>query len=201
MFDWRWICVPLLGAAIGWGTNWLAIKMLFNPRTPRYLFGVRIQGLLPRRRHELAESIADTVEQELLSHEDIKAALKSAEYRDAIRQRLSVRVDAYVEQRFGRRGHVIGRLFDQLVVRPAKRSLLAEVSRQLPEMLEEVAQELEKKVRFREVIIARIESFEIDRMEELTLRVAGRELRHIEVIGGVIGFVIGLVQVAVFELF
>ena len=48
-----WIMLPLVGAGIGYATNWLAIKMLFHPRNPR--FG--LQGLLPRRQDEIAESV------------------------------------------------------------------------------------------------------------------------------------------------
>ncbi|MFW5830079.1 MAG: DUF445 domain-containing protein, partial [Planctomycetota bacterium] len=29
-----WILMPLIGALIGYATNWLAIRMLFRPRRP-----------------------------------------------------------------------------------------------------------------------------------------------------------------------
>ena len=58
---------PLIGAAIGWFTNFLAIKMLFHPREPIGPPGTRLQGLLPRRRMDLADKIGETVAVEILS--------------------------------------------------------------------------------------------------------------------------------------
>ena len=63
---WIVICLGLCcrwGAGIGYATNWLAIKMLFHPRKPR--FG--LQGLLPRRQGEIADSVGRIVATELLS--------------------------------------------------------------------------------------------------------------------------------------
>ena len=59
------LCVMvLIGAAIGWITNWIAIKMLFHPyQEKRFLF-FRIQGLIPKRRDEIGKGISQVVEQE-----------------------------------------------------------------------------------------------------------------------------------------
>jgi uncharacterized membrane protein YheB (UPF0754 family) len=37
-------------------------------------------------------------------------------------------------------------------------------------------------------------------MERLVLRVAKKELRHIEILGGVLGFIIGLVEAGLLQL-
>ena len=76
---WLIILLPLVGAIIGWCTNWLAVKMIFRPRKPIGLPGIRLMGLLPRRREELAENVARTVEKELLSVQGICQSLESRE--------------------------------------------------------------------------------------------------------------------------
>ena len=64
MDDWLpWVLLPVVGAIIGFATNWLAIKMLFHPRKPR--FGVH--GLLPRRQADLAKNIGAIVAEELIT--------------------------------------------------------------------------------------------------------------------------------------
>jgi uncharacterized membrane-anchored protein YjiN (DUF445 family) len=52
-----------LGGLVGFATNWLAIKMLFHPRVR--MLGV--QGVVPRRRKELARSVGQTLEAHLIS--------------------------------------------------------------------------------------------------------------------------------------
>ena len=60
------LAFPLVGAAIGWFTNYLAIKMLFKPRQAVSLLGFRIQGLIPKRRTDLAHRLSETITSDLI---------------------------------------------------------------------------------------------------------------------------------------
>jgi len=51
---------------IGFATNWVAIKMLFQPREKRPIFG---QGLIPSQRDQLIEKVADEVLRNLINEE------------------------------------------------------------------------------------------------------------------------------------
>ncbi|WP_170289329.1 DUF445 domain-containing protein [Metabacillus lacus] len=65
----------IIGAAIGGVTNSLAIKMLFRPYKPLYVFGKRVPftpGLIPKRRPELAEQLGKMVVNHLLTAEGMK---------------------------------------------------------------------------------------------------------------------------------
>ncbi len=53
--DIKLILIPIIGAIIGLGTNYLAVKMLFRPR--RKIFG--IQGVFPKRKNNIAERIGE----------------------------------------------------------------------------------------------------------------------------------------------
>lgn len=55
-----------VAGAIGFGTNWIAIKMLFWPREPRPVFG---HGLIPSQRDQLVEKVADEVLEKLINEE------------------------------------------------------------------------------------------------------------------------------------
>src|SRR5689334_4106869 len=57
-----WFAVSI-SALVGFGTNWIAIKMLFHPR-------VRVlgtQGVIPARRADLGRAVAATIEEHLIS--------------------------------------------------------------------------------------------------------------------------------------
>ena len=75
MENWRYAILPVLGMLIGWGTNWLALKMLFKPREPFGVGRYKIQGLIPSRRNDLSGTIAKTISDELLSSEDLVKAM------------------------------------------------------------------------------------------------------------------------------
>ncbi len=79
--------LPLLGSAavgglIGYGTNWLAIRMLFWPLEEKRLFGRRVPftpGLIPKKRARLATALGDTVASHLVTPETLTAALTAPE--------------------------------------------------------------------------------------------------------------------------
>ncbi|MCL6583108.1 MAG: DUF445 family protein [bacterium] len=55
------VSIPFISALIGWFTNYLAVRMIFHPYQPLGLGPLKIQGLVPKRREELAISIGKTV--------------------------------------------------------------------------------------------------------------------------------------------
>ncbi|MCS3698978.1 uncharacterized membrane-anchored protein YjiN (DUF445 family) [Salinibacter ruber] len=70
---------------VGFGTNWLAITMLFRPREPRPLVG---QGLVPAQRERVAYRLAQAVSDELINKALIKEKIREsglvAQYRDLL---------------------------------------------------------------------------------------------------------------------
>jgi uncharacterized membrane protein YheB (UPF0754 family) len=60
---------------IGFGTNWLAIMMLFHPRQKRVLLGL---GLIPKQREELTKAIADGVFRNLINEDIIREQLEKS---------------------------------------------------------------------------------------------------------------------------
>src|SRR5690349_10045909 len=44
------LIMPAFGLVVGWFTDWLALKLIFNPKRPIHVFGFTIQGLFLKRR-------------------------------------------------------------------------------------------------------------------------------------------------------
>jgi hypothetical protein len=76
-----WVSYPLDGlmrivavsGLIGFLTNWVAITMLFNPRSARPIFG---QGLIPAQRERVIYRLATAVSEELINEEIIKQKIE-----------------------------------------------------------------------------------------------------------------------------
>ena len=71
------IAIVVIATIHGFGAAWLAIWMLFHPYQPVKLFGITVwpQGMIPRHREKLAESIGNAVGNELVSQETVFDAL------------------------------------------------------------------------------------------------------------------------------
>jgi uncharacterized membrane protein YheB (UPF0754 family) len=71
------IAIVVIATIHGFGAAWLAIWMLFHPYKPAKVFGITVwpQGMIPRHREKLAESIGNAVGNELVSQETVFDAL------------------------------------------------------------------------------------------------------------------------------
>jgi uncharacterized membrane protein YheB (UPF0754 family) len=69
--------IIVIATVHGYGAAWLAIWMLFHPYKPVKLFGLTIwpQGMIPRHRARLAQSIGNAVGNELVSQDTVFDAL------------------------------------------------------------------------------------------------------------------------------
>ena len=76
----RIILTLLISAAIGYSTNYLAVKMLFRPLEPVYIKGHRLPftpGIIPKGKPRLAKALSAAVSDSLLTSEDIENAVLS----------------------------------------------------------------------------------------------------------------------------
>ena len=77
----------LMGAVIGYGTNTLAVGMLFRPFKPIYIGKWKLPftpGLIPKEQRRIAESLGELIEKELFSPEVVSEALDTPEAKASI---------------------------------------------------------------------------------------------------------------------
>lgn len=83
----KYLAGPIIGMIIGYCTNYIAVKMLFRPRTEKYLFGHRLPltpGAIPKGKSRLAAATGEVVAKYLVTEEDIVDGLLSQETENAI---------------------------------------------------------------------------------------------------------------------
>ena len=197
--DYKIFIPPIAGAIIGWFTNYVAIKMLFRPYRPVNLLGYKLQGLIPKRRKEIAAGIAKTIERELVSAKDFSAILHGIEWKEDVEKA----VDEIVEHRFKagkiKKIPLIGLISENLTYH-IKYLLTKEVIKHIDEKKDSFVEKFHDKVNMKQMLVTRIDNLDIKRFEALLTDFIARELRHIEWFGGVLGFVIGLMQVGIMYL-
>jgi uncharacterized membrane protein YheB (UPF0754 family) len=193
-----WIMLPAVGALIGYGTNYLAVRMIFRPVKPVRILGLTFQGLVPRRQAELAASVGRVVGDHLFSHEDMLEALGRIDLGSLVEAALDKGLAPKLAE-YQRMPFVGAFLTDDRV-----KELRAAIVRGVVGRKEEVYAGIEAAVRdgidVRAVVERKVAAFEVAKLEALILEVASRELRSIEVLGGVLGLVVGFAQAALLTL-
>lgn len=187
------IIMIIVGALIGWFTNYLAVKMLFRPIRPWRipLTKIELQGLIPKRREEIAVTIGATVEEQLISINDLVSRLIEGENRAELIRTIRFKILAAIDERIP--SFVPGAIKQAILTRIRdilNQEIQSFVDHSMGEMIEDAVQ----KIDISNLVEERIKALELEEVERLTLEVASRELKYIEYLGGVLGGVIGLVQ-------
>jgi uncharacterized membrane protein YheB (UPF0754 family) len=180
---------PLVGALIGYVTNWLAVRMIFRPRRPIGISFLSFQGVLPRRKDAFARSIASAVGSHLFTSEDLAKLVRDPEVHRALEAGIERRMGTFVDG-IKQKVPMAGMFLQGSMLELAREKIL-EMSEGL---LGEVAGHLETSVDLQSSIEKKIQGFDLDRLEAIVLEVAKREMRFIEVAGGVLGGLVGVVQ-------
>lgn len=68
---WAWTLLPIGGVVIGYATNWLALKLIFEPVEPYKFMFVTFQGLFMKRQKEVAKAYSEIVASEILTTQNI----------------------------------------------------------------------------------------------------------------------------------
>ncbi len=191
----QFIMMISVGALIGWFTNYLAIKLLFRPYKEINFLFFKIQGLIPKRKNEIIENIAEVVEQELISMTDIVNKFKNSEIDGEVLDNLLDKIvgeklkNSILEKNPLLKMFVNDSLMDK-IKEYVKKSILDNKE----EIVEEIVKIVEDKINFKEIMLEKMENFSLKEIEDIILRVSKEELKHIEIIGGILGAVIAIFQ-------
>lgn len=187
------LILAVLGGIIGWITNRLAIKMLFRPFQPVNipLINYKIQGLIPKRKAEIAKSIGETVETELLSMEEIIMELIKGDNKDEI---LTILKNKIAEIITDKQSPLIPSVFKKMILKYINGMIDEEGDRIITEFIEDTVIKATESIRLSKMIEDRINRFEMEELERIAIKVVKAELRHIEILGGILGFMIGIFQ-------
>ncbi len=187
--DWTpWIMLPVVGALIGYATNWVAIRMLFHPRKPTW----GMQGLLPRRQAELAKSVGDVVGNELVPVDDLLRGLDDVDLTPHLAELLDQAISAKLEDL--RRIPLIGGLVTPERIAQIRDSVLRQLKDKQPVLMERFKQVVKERIDIRKIAEEKLGAFDLERLENIVNRVANKEFRAIEFWGLVLGFIIGVAQ-------
>jgi uncharacterized membrane protein YheB (UPF0754 family) len=75
-----------------------------------------------------------------------------------------------------------------------KQTLHAEFEHILPDILNRYTNKLERDIDVKEIVKSRVTAFSSSKLESILYSIMKKEFRFIEIIGGILGFLIGLIQ-------
>lgn len=198
--NYLWLILPLIGAAIGWFTNYLAVKMLFRPRDVMNFGLFKIQGVFPKRQAVLANKIAALVSDELLSPEELRKSIESASSNLDLKKILVQEIDNILLNKLPQAIPMAAMFLNNEIADTIKNLIAGELESKLSNVLAGIGSEFANQIDVRDLVQDKINNFSSIKLESLILDVMKKELRFIELFGAILGFLIGLIQVLLVNL-
>jgi len=172
----RFLVYPAVGSFLGFITNFIAIKLLFRPKKKF----IGIQGLLPKRKLEIARRAGDIVNDYLVNSEELRKQID--------KNRLEEAVERYIE----RHG---GKILDLPLVGDTLKKLSSTLlidrdgyfSRKVIEAI--IDEDMVSSI-----VRQKISEFDVGDLEKIVKNASGPEIRFILLTGAVVGILIGLAQ-------
>lgn len=187
--------LPIISAFIGWFTNWIAIKMLFHPKEPKRILGLTIHGIFPKGQQQFAAKMGALVASELLHFDEIAAKISDPKQLEAVRPYIEQHIDHFLSHKLKEKLPVISMFVGAGTLDKIKEGLMEEIDALLPQLMMQYADKLKTQIDIERLVTDKVANFSSDKLEEILVSIMKKEFRFVEIIGAVLGFLIGLLQI------
>ena len=189
------ILIPLISAFIGWFTNWIAIKMLFHPKNPIKFLGFTILGIFRKMHQQFDKKLGVLVATELLHFDEIAVQLKDPSKLKELNPIIEAHLDNFLKVKLQEKLPVISMFVGDNTMNKIKDGMMEEIESLLPEIITRYTDSLSARIDIEKIVTEKVSKFSSDKLEEILVSIMSKEFRFVEILGGVLGFMIGLFQV------
>ncbi|MGG7057000.1 DUF445 domain-containing protein [Clostridium nigeriense] len=186
------LILTVVGGLIGWITNILAIKLLFRPINPIKIpiLNIEILGLIPKRKNEIAANIGEVISNELLSIDDILDQALNNSDGENFNSYIIDKIKNIINEKL----NIIPIPF-RMMAAPYIDDIL---NKEVPSAIDEISADLlvkaKENVNIQKIVEEKINELDLEKLEDIIIKVSKKELKHIEILGLVLGAIIGVLQ-------
>jgi uncharacterized membrane protein YheB (UPF0754 family) len=106
-------------------------------------------------------------------------------------------VDGFLRTRLSAEMPMISMFIGDKTINKLKDALMKEIESLFPPVMKQYAANLKTELDLEQIVIKKVSGFSSDKLEEILYQIMSKEFRFVEIIGAVIGFIIGALQVLI----
>lgn len=187
--------LPFIAGFIGWFTNWIAIKMLFHPRLPVKFLGMTIQGIFPKRQALFAEKLGQLVSKELISLDEIALKINQPATIQKALPFIEEHIDGFIKTKLKEEMPLLSMFVNDKSLENIKKGMVSEIETIFPQIMTKMTSGLKEELDIEKLVTEKVKGFSSDKLEEILNAIMSKEFRFVEIIGAVLGFLIGIIQI------
>ncbi|GMV77714.1 MAG: hypothetical protein AMXMBFR79_08490 [Chitinophagaceae bacterium] len=191
------VLIPIISALIGWFTNWIAIKMLFHPKIPIKIVGITFQGIFPKKQKQFAENLGKVVSNELLSFKEIEEKISNPNNVQKIMPLVEEHIDNFLRVKLTQQMPMISIFIGNKTIEQLKTVFITELQELFPKVMSNYMGKLQNDLDLEKIVTEKVNNFSSDKLEDILNSIMKKELKFVEILGGILGFIIGIFQVLI----
>ena len=186
----RILILAVIGGFIGYVTNVVAIRLIFRPIEPIKIpiLNIEIVGLIPKRRAEIAANVGEIIQEEFLSMDEILANIITDEDKEEVVRYIKARVKIIIHEKVS----FIPSGIKNMIQDYLGDIIESEVKQSIDELSKNIINKANERIDIQKMVEDKINELDLYELEEIIIRIAKKELKHIEFLGLVLGFLIGI---------
>jgi uncharacterized membrane protein YheB (UPF0754 family) len=141
----------------------------------------------------MAEKLGQIVATELFSIDDIVSKMKTADNTEVLKF-VESKLDDFINLKLSTSMPMLAMFLNDDLKNKIKTALLNEIGEVIPGIIETYANKLKEDVNIEHIVYDKVINFSSDKMEEVLYSIMKKEFKFIEVLGGILGFFIGVIQ-------
>lgn len=190
------VIIPLFGGLVGWVTDYLALKMIFAPRTPkRYLGLFPWQGMFFKRRAEISAAYARVGARDLLDVRMLMDTLLDGPIADRLFAIVVRETDRAVDAEVGRARPLVTLAIGTERYRSFKQSIVERARARLPDVADDLERFTHETFEIETTVRDAMMKMDDDQYEGLLRPIFKDDEWIIIAVGAVLGFLVGELQV------
>ena len=195
---WSYLSIPVVSAIVGYGTNWLAVKMMMYPVEFAGVGPIGWQGVVPANAAKMANLLVDHSLKKVLTQQELIERVEPDQLVEALRHRIDPFVEDIVDEVMSETSNYgvrVGNLVWAAAPGALKARVYAEVRKNMPAVLaravQDVSDNLDDFVDINEIIIDKL-GRDKRLLIDIFLTAAEKEFRFIERSGLYFGLPLGI---------
>lgn len=161
------------------------------------MLGFTIQGIFPKRQEQFAIKLGKLVSEQLLSFSDIEQKLTNPANLHKMMPLVEKHIDYFLREKLSETMPMISMFIGDKTLEKLKTTLMDELERLFPTLIKNYAASLQNELDLEQIVTEKVKNFSSNQLEAILYQVMSREFKFVEIIGGILGFLIGLLQVAI----
>ena len=195
------LIMPAFGLMVGWFTDWLALKLIFNPKRPIRVFGFEIQGLFLRRRREVAADYGALIAEEIITPQKVISAILSGPLSDRVFAMVRKQVQLALDRSTGFAKPLVVVTVGSAKYERMKRAIAAKVMDRLPDTMSYLEAYARDSMDIRNMLVQKMQQLDELQFEALIRPAFEQDEWILITVGAALGFVMGEAQALVLEHF